>query len=75
MGNPGCEQNILHVFTALLRLLKPLRWQHLYIPILQSTMHSIFKIAVKSREPFLIGAFSNVYYIFLFHHHDHLMVF
>jgi hypothetical protein len=60
VGSPGYEQNIFHISTALLRLLRPLCWQHLYLPFMQSTMQSIFKISLKSREPFLIGTFYDV---------------
>jgi hypothetical protein len=61
VGPPGYEHNIFHICTALLRLLRPLCWQHLYLPFMQSTMQSIFKISLKSREPFLIGTFYEVH--------------
>jgi hypothetical protein len=60
VGPPGSEQNIFHICTALLRLIRPLCWQHLYLPFMQSTMQSIFKLSLKSREPFLIGTFYEV---------------
>ena len=57
---PGSEQLLVHVATALLRLLRPLQWQHLYIPLMHSTMYPQFRTLIEHHEPFFVGSYHQV---------------
>ena len=57
---PGSEQLLVHVATALLRLLRPLQWQHLYLPLMQSTMYPQFRSLIENKECFLVGTYHYV---------------
>lgn len=46
--------------NGLLRLLRPLQWQHLYIPLLPMSCRHVLKHAVDAKEPFLIGTCTTV---------------
>lgn len=54
--------NTVLSFTAsgLLRLLRPLQWQHLHVPLLPMSCRHVLKHAVDVKEPFLIGTYTSV---------------
>ncbi|CAN0213751.1 unnamed protein product, partial [Laminaria digitata] len=46
--------------SGLLRLLRPLQWQHLHVPLLPMSCQHILRHAVDAKEPFLIGTYTSV---------------
>lgn len=46
--------------SGLLRLLRPLQWQHLHVPLLPMSCRHVLKHAVDVKEPFLIGTYTSV---------------
>ncbi|CAM9114977.1 unnamed protein product, partial [Ectocarpus sp. 4 AP-2014] len=57
---PGSNELLMHAASGLLRLLRPLQWQHLYIPLLPMSCRHVLKHAVDAKEPFLIGTCTTV---------------
>lgn len=51
---------MLQICTALLRLLRPLKWQYLYIPIMHSSFYATFRTFLRQHRPFLVGAYHNI---------------
>jgi hypothetical protein len=49
-----------HVTTAMLRLLRPLGWQHLYIPLMHASMFPILAAVLRNHEPFFISTYREV---------------
>jgi hypothetical protein len=60
VGNPGSEQQLAHVTTAMLRLLRPLGWQHLYIPLMHASMSPVLAAVLRNHEPFFISTYREV---------------
>jgi hypothetical protein len=57
---PGSEQLLVHVATALLRLLRPMQWQHLYLPLMHSTLYPQFRTLIEHHEAFLVGSYHQI---------------
>ncbi len=65
--DPGCLPILssrtflaLSAASGLLRLLRPLEWQHLHVPLLPMSCRHVLKHAVDVKEPFLIGTYTSV---------------
>ena len=57
LASPGDEHILLLAATGLLRLLRPFRWQHAYLPLMQVNLRSVVKEFLKNQKPFLIGTY------------------
>ena len=60
IASSGNEDALVRVCTALLRLLRPLKWQHLYIPIMHSSFYAAFRTFLRQHRPFLVGTYHNI---------------
>jgi hypothetical protein len=50
----------MRIQTGLLKLIRPLKWQHVYIPYLLTSCADIFHTIVKRQQPFVIGAYMDI---------------
>ncbi|CAM9257348.1 unnamed protein product, partial [Hapterophycus canaliculatus] len=46
--------------SGLPRLLRPLQWQHLHVPLLTMSCRHVLKQAIDVKEPFLMGTYTSV---------------
>ena len=60
MISPGGEEDLVHVHTALLRLLRPFQWQYTHIPLVHAGTGALLRHAIASKTPFLIGTYASV---------------
>ncbi|KAG5186188.1 hypothetical protein JKP88DRAFT_310417 [Tribonema minus] len=60
VASPGSEEDMMHIETALLRLLRPFEWQYMSVPLCHQGSAHVLRHAVESKEPFLIGTYPSV---------------
>jgi hypothetical protein len=60
VASPGHEEALLFCATALLRLLRPLQWQHIYIPLVHCSMRAMLRAVVNAKVPFLMGGYHDI---------------
>ena len=51
----GSEEILMYAMTGLLRLIRPIQWQHRFVPLLHMSAAPVLSAAISSGEPFLMG--------------------